>query len=300
MKRSNGKHARIGSEHGEDQRNLDWARDLDWARWERLVWEEERSELALGVSTVPSKKLDDRLLAQLVDLAKVPAKSIEILRTDISYELSFPWRVNREPSIAKRVGSKKLALIQLRRSAKISGELSAIFSNLDHWALATLLFVEQQRRQRPEKEERQRKFAQDHPGKKPPSYPPSAKFYSEAQLYFDNFKKITNEFVELLSEAGSFLGAEPPPKPRGRPRRGAFSTHSSLAKFTLRLLLDVRVAGGRLSLDKNLREGTMVDALKLLRPYLPRGFIPRPLPMATLNRVRTLDRKLALEPFARA
>jgi hypothetical protein len=93
-----------------------------------------------------------------------------------------------------------------------------------------------------------------------------------------------------------------PPNPRGRPRHGAFSIHfsGSLVEFVFRLLLDVRAAGGRLTLDKNASKGTLLDALTLLRPHLPPKFLPSILPLSTLARVKALDQKIAsiADPFA--
>jgi hypothetical protein len=273
---------------------------LKWARIVRSFWEDERSEFPIGVhrqiSTVPRTMPDDRLFTELADLARVPAAGIEKLRMGLSYELSFSWGY-RKPPTEKRVGSKKQALIQLRRSEGLSRELSAILSNLDQQALNALLKVDWWRRNRVLKEERHREFAQDHPGKEAPPFPPQPNF-PESKPYLDSFQKITKELAELLSEAQSLLQTRPPTNPKGRPRRGAFSPilQGTLTEFTLRLLLDVRAAGGRLSVNKNLGEGTLVDALNLLRPHLPPGFIPRTLPMGALDRVRALDRKIALEP----
>jgi hypothetical protein len=296
MKRSKDKRARIGAERSVEQRQV------AWALAERYFWEEERSELESGVaersSTVPRTMPDDQFFAVLAELAQVPATSIERLRSGISYELSFRWGSNSEPPAVVPGGSKKRALIQLRRAAKFSRELSTILLNLDQKALGTLGYVDNQRRNRARAEERQRNFARDHPGEKLVGPNPPQPYFPEWGPYFDNFQKVTNELTGLLSEAQSCLEAKPRPNPQGRPRRGAFSLHlsGSLVEFTLRLLLDVRAAGGRLSVDKNLGGGTLLDALNLLRPYLPRGFIPRKLPVGTLDRVRTLDRKLALEP----
>jgi hypothetical protein len=219
MKRSKSKHTRTGAESSQDQ-------PLRWARAIRSFWEEERSELASGISRqiscVPSTKPDDRTFAKLADLAQVSAINIEKLRIGICYELNFSWGSDRKPPTAERVGSRKLALVQLRRSAKISRELSVILSNLDQQALAALFYVDNFRRNQAEKEEWQRKFAQDHPGEEPRTFPPRPEF-PESKPYLNNFRKVTNELAELLAEAQFRLQTPPPTKRKGRPRHGAFS-----------------------------------------------------------------------------
>jgi hypothetical protein len=54
-----------------------------------------------------------------------------------------------------------------------------------------------------------------------------------------------------------------------------------------------RSLGGRLTLNKNVGTGTLVDALHLLQPYLPPNFIPNALPMSTLAGITALDKKLS-------
>jgi hypothetical protein len=75
----------------------------------------------------------------------------------------------------------------------------------------------------------------------------------------------------------------------------------SFERFTLRLLWDTRLAYGSLSLNKNVGEGTLLGALKLLRPHLPPNFIPNTLPMSKLQYIKKLDRKIeVLFRFIRA
>jgi hypothetical protein len=293
MTRSRDKRARIGAESSKDQRHIRWARSV------RSFWEQERAELESGVAdvgTIPWVKLDDRLFAELTELAQVPAAGVERLRRNVSYELSF-FKLDRERPTTEPVeaGSKKRALIQLRRSTQLSQELSAILLNLDRKAEQALYNAAYWRRHRAREKEWERNFAQRYRGDKRRRLAPDPNF-PEWDSHFNNFQRITDELAGLSSEALSFLQAKPRPRPRGRPRGGAFSKilARSLVEFTLRLLLDVRAAGGQLTVDKNLGEGTLLDALNLLRPYLPRWF-PRKLPVGNLDKVRTLDRKIAHE-----
>jgi len=66
----------------------------------------------------------------------------------------------------------------------------------------------------------------------------------------------------------------------------------SFERFVLWLLWDVRIAGGRLSLDKNAGTGGLLEALKLLRPHLPPNFIPNGPPISKLAYIKALERRI--------
>jgi hypothetical protein len=240
---------------------------------------------------VTLRQPDDCLFNDLAELARVPAAGIETLRRGVFYELSLR-SMGRSPVL---VGSNKRAITQLRRVAKLFRELDAIVSNLDQQALKAILYVDHRRKEEHlRKEDRRRGEYRHGQPPRPPRPPPEQ--WSKSR--WPNFPEEIKELAELSSEALTFLRAGPPPKPRGRPRRGAFSTifSDSLAEFTLYLLLDVRAAGGRLTLDKNAGTGTLVKALELLRPYVPPRSIPNRLPLSTLARVKALDKKIATGP----
>ena len=67
----------------------------------------------------------------------------------------------------------------------------------------------------------------------------------------------------------------------------------SFRAFTLRFLWDVKAVGGRLSVDKNRGTGKLLDALELLSPYLPSGFVPNAPSSSTLSDLNALAKKLA-------
>ena len=56
--------------------------------------------------------------------------------------------------------------------------------------------------------------------------------------------------------------------------------------FVRRLRSGVRDFGGELTLDHNSEKGTLVDALHILRPLLPKGVVPNKLPMGTLKKIK--------------
>jgi len=76
---------------------------------------------------------------------------------------------------------------------------------------------------------------------------------------------------------------------KGRPR-GAGGSGIAMDRFIARLEFVARAAGGGWTLSKNDESGTLVDALDILRGYLPVNFVPAKHPYSTyqsvLNRAR--------------
>jgi len=263
-----------------------------WASTNYFIWERTRSKIVSGMTdyyrlsaltnsdleelesncapvldytrTVPGLKPGDRLFAELANLAEISsAEGIERLQRGVLYELSHYWVVPTAPAPPVAADSKKRAIAQLRKSAKLSQDLSTIVSNFDEqalWALASA----QARNCRPD--------------------------FSDYRIQL----KIIAEFAKLSSEALICFPAWKP-KPRGRPQRVLLLYYKGpkpLPDLTLNLLLDVRAAGGRLTFDKNSGTGTLAEALALLRPYVQPGIIPNKLP-TTLARIKALDAKIA-------
>jgi hypothetical protein len=311
-------------------RNNDDEREIDWALIVRMNWMMDRSKLLTCPSAIP-ETCSDALFAELVKLARVQADDGDILRKNISYEVSKQWGpAKRKPAKRTSVVSKSRALLQLKRCVKLLQQLNASLSNLDQQALDAILQSELIRSVRLEvKAEHFVKLVQElnasasNLDQQAPTYSPveshrffllqtkrmaewnPAIFLREDSLWpgdlftsrWLNFRNSIDGLTELSSEALSLLREKPAPNPPGRPRRGPFSTYSStLAEFTLRLLLNVRAAGGRLTLDKNNRSGTLVKALDLLRPHVPPQLIPMEPPVSILTRVKALDKKIATVP----
>jgi hypothetical protein len=262
----------------------DAARHVSWAHSVRRLWEDIRIELAAGdTCTVRTLQPDDSLFVELADLAQVSSpEGTERLRRGVSYELSLHRTV--PPPLADKkqaASSKKLARAQLRESTRLSRDLAAMVSNLNGQASCALDVVYD----RPRRKTVGVDGTPEAPNPDPPAWP-SGDFVSQL-----------TEFAELSSEALTYVQADRKSKLRGRPPRGAFSVifSNSLPEFTLNLLLDVRAAGGRLTLDKNSGTGTLVKALELLRRHARPGLIPNELPMSTLARVKMLDQKIATD-----
>ena len=56
--------------------------------------------------------------------------------------------------------------------------------------------------------------------------------------------------------------------------------------FASQLYISTVTAGGSLSLEKNIPTGSFVDAIDALARCLPEGFVPRPLPGSTIQRIK--------------
>jgi hypothetical protein len=77
---------------------------------------------------------------------------------------------------------------------------------------------------------------------------------------------------------------------RGRPA-GAAGSGIGRDHFIMRLEFATRAARGKLTLDKNAKEGTLIDALEILRDHLPRGFVLRSVhPYSSYQRILTRAR----------
>lgn len=61
--------------------------------------------------------------------------------------------------------------------------------------------------------------------------------------------------------------------------------------FLSHLLVDVAETGGYLTFTKNSGTGTLIAALGILREQLPEGVVPEPLPLGTIQKIKTNYRK---------
>jgi hypothetical protein len=99
--------------------------------------------------------------------------------------------------------------------------------------------------------------------------------------------------VGLFSTAtGKSSGSGGQPDRGGR-RRGTVE-NVVFQDFVFDLLTNAGASGGDFKFDKNYETGTLLDAIKILTPHLPRGVIPKPLSksMGTIQRIVTKYRKL--------
>jgi hypothetical protein len=60
-----------------------------------------------------------------------------------------------------------------------------------------------------------------------------------------------------------------------------------LRELVFTLLRVARDNYGEFTLDKNLQSGTLLEALNILRPHLPKGLVPNALPIGTIQKLKT-------------
>ena len=120
---------------------------------------------------------------------------------------------------------------------------------------------------------------------------------SKAKFIFD---KISSNGMEGLDETAyqlalliSLVTGKPPPRlpsqlPQspGRGRRSGTVKDWIFQNFVSQLYISTVTAGGSLPLEKNIPTGSLIDVIDALAPCLPEGFVPRPLPGSTLQRIK--------------
>jgi hypothetical protein len=81
--------------------------------------------------------------------------------------------------------------------------------------------------------------------------------------------------------------ASEPPRPRAHRigRRPGTVKNSSFRVFVRKLRNAAKAHGGRLGLQKNIPKGALLEAIGILAPHLPDGFVPKRLSASTLQRI---------------
>jgi len=77
------------------------------------------------------------------------------------------------------------------------------------------------------------------------------------------------------------------PQAHSRGRRAGTIKNRNFQIFVGDVLRAAEACGGRLGLEKNIGKGSLVEAITILTPCLPKGFVPTPLPLSTLQRVKS-------------
>lgn len=123
----------------------------------------------------------------------------------------------------------------------------------------------------------------------------------KAKFIFDRISnEEINEGINGLEEAAyqlallsSLVTGKPgprlpsqPPDPPGAGRRSGTVEHWAFQNFVYDLLISTTVADGGLTLSRTNRTGSLIKAINALTPYLPDHFVPTPLPIRTLQRIK--------------
>ena len=108
-------------------------------------------------------------------------------------------------------------------------------------------------------------------------------------MHEGDWTEWTRRIPKMLESIAEFTGSAPyrPNEPSRRgPKRER--SHLALRKLVRDLWSIAQAHGGDFTLwaDRGGAKGTMVEALHLLKPVLPPGFVPHVIPHTTLNRLR--------------
>ena len=97
--------------------------------------------------------------------------------------------------------------------------------------------------------------------------------------------------IEALAHLFSIAVNKAPPQrtsgPQKRGRRTGDVKDLSFRQFVHYLLVVTEEwCGGDLTFDRNYESGTLIEAIKILGPYLPNGVVPTRLRLPTIERVK--------------
>ena len=116
------------------------------------------------------------------------------------------------------------------------------------------------------------------------------------------FGRISNGGMDALQETAyqlallsSLVSGKPHPRyphqssqPRQRGKKQGWVKHPIFNKFAFDLYLSAKVAGGNLTFDKNVPVGTSwLNAIEMLAPHLPAGFVPEAFPGSALQQLQS-------------
>jgi hypothetical protein len=263
-----------------------WARTNVYERKLRTQWVAARKHLEqLDVALLDSDdgsgvnallpSVTDPLFPEIAGLAQVPPEGFLRLQQGIFLEMEREWQWHRAQSTIADRKAAKSGRSQVKRLMRLSSDLSAYLRDLNSHALGYLADAS---------------VSLDLDRLTDEGLPPPGGYE------IDQITKMVAALADRASRAVRMTRPKPSLDVVGRPPRGGLGEpirQGSLKQFTLRLLWDVRAAGGRLTLNKNSGTGTLPKTLSLLAPHLPPGFVPNVLPLSTLASIKALDKKLA-------
>lgn len=219
---------------------------------------------------LPSLLLLSQVAEQVADIARVPAQEHEPFCDSVCDSVQTIWKRDRRTELSRPGEALKKAAYAARTLDQAFGSLN----KADRGWVGKLLNQEPA-------------WSQERLIGRAPQYEPLRELSLTVWLLAGLFSAATGEVSSPL--AGVARLPLNPGKKRGTVNDTAFHD------FVHTLLVYATEAGGRLTVDKNksYKEGTLVEGLHILRPYLPRGVIPKDLTsrLSTLQRIKTKHSK---------
>jgi hypothetical protein len=207
------------------------------------------SENSKGSTRKSAALFHDAALHELQALAQVPNEKTTQFRLDICCALDIVWN-DHDARIALGLPRCTSRLRQIaRQAAKLQEDLRASGAGVHRYLFA--------------------------------AWP------DDAPVSLVDCERTCGYLATVAAEAaiGASGGWRTKPRPKHRP---VGSGNWRLRLFVSRLLLAVERAGGiQLTADKNYKQGSLFDGMKLLRPFLPPRMLAKPLPYATLAKLKT-------------
>ena len=109
-------------------------------------------------------------------------------------------------------------------------------------------------------------------------------------LFWSELRKLTAELEQRVDGFFAWVQEETePPRPRAhrKGRRPGTVKNRRFRVFLRKLRNAAKAYGGRLGLQKNIKKGALLEAIDILAPHLPNGFVPKSLSASTLQRIIT-------------
>jgi hypothetical protein len=110
---------------------------------------------------------------------------------------------------------------------------------------------------------------------------------AESQFWW-RLPELTAAIEQEMDRFFEWTGAETePPRPRAHRsgRRPGTVKNRRFRVFLRKLTNAAKAYGGRLGLQKNIPEGALLEAIEIVAPHLPDGFVPKSLSASTLQRI---------------
>jgi hypothetical protein len=109
-----------------------------------------------------------------------------------------------------------------------------------------------------------------------------------AEYYFWwRLPELTADIERGMDRFFVLTGETEPPRPRAhqRGRRPGTAKNPSFRVFLRKLRNAAKASGGTLGLQKNMEKGALLEAIEIVAPHLPDGFVPKDLSASTLQNI---------------